>query len=121
LLSPWLQKGSTLGNDVVYNLPYTVVTELSEIVAVSVESQKVFPGGVGYQVNILLIYCFIAIFPRQAGWVESNLMLKSSPGKGNQKTYPFSKDVMSVWSVIPHLSTLTTCRMALIKHISHPR
>ena len=29
----------------------TVVTELSEIVAVSVESQNVSPGGVGYQVN----------------------------------------------------------------------
>ena len=54
MLSPWLHKVSTPGNDVVYNLPYAVVTELSEIVAVSVESQKVFPGGVGYQVNILL-------------------------------------------------------------------
>jgi len=53
------------GNDVVYNLPYTVVTELSEIVAVSVESQKVFPGGVGYQVNILLIYSFICQFLMQ--------------------------------------------------------
>ena len=28
-----------------------VVTELSEIVAVSVENQTVSPGGVGYQVN----------------------------------------------------------------------
>ena len=32
-------------------LTSTVVTELSEIVAVSVESQNVSPGGVGYQVN----------------------------------------------------------------------
>ena len=77
MLSPWLCKGTTPGNDVVYNLPYAVVTELSEIVAVSVESQKVFPGGVGYQVNILLIYSFVcqffnASFPRWAGWIESN-------------------------------------------------